>query len=78
MRFTPQDIEAYRKAGVDVSNVKTRTDLEHAIERWALAVADERPDLLEKIATEMASRKGEKLPPKLTVITPSDDSPQQS
>jgi hypothetical protein len=35
------------------------------VSRWAEALADERIDLPEKIATEMAKVKGVKLPPKL-------------
>lgn len=78
VRFIPKEIESCREAGIDVTGVKTQADLDNAVEHWAHAMSEDRPDLLEKIAAEMASRKGEKLPPKLAVVTPSDDSPQRS
>ena len=37
-----------------MSNVKHQKDIEHELSRWARVLADERFDLLEKIALEMA------------------------
>ena len=39
--------------------------------RWAHTLADERFDLLQKIASEMAKAKGVKLPPKFRVLSAS-------
>jgi hypothetical protein len=47
--------------------VKCQNDLDAELTRWARTLADERCDLLEQIAAEMAKAKGVKLPPKLSV-----------
>jgi len=52
-----------------MSNVKDQDDIEEEVSRWAHILADERFDLLEKIALEMAKAHGLKLPPKL-IATP--------
>lgn len=78
MRFTPQEVDAYREAGIGVDGVKTQADFGHEVEQWAHTLAEEKPALLEKIAAEMARLKGAKLPPKLAVVKPSSDSPSQS
>jgi hypothetical protein len=66
-RFTPQEVRELRQVGLDLSNVKCQTDLDAELTRWACTLADERFDLLEQIATEMAKAKGLKMPPKLSV-----------
>lgn len=71
LRFSPNEVEAYKAAGVDVSYVRTETELGHAIEDWAVTLSEEHPSLLEKIATEMARMRGKKLPPKLAIVNPS-------
>jgi hypothetical protein len=54
----------------DVSNVKDQKDIAQELSRWAHILADERFDLLEKIALEMAKANALKLPAKLNVVTP--------
>ncbi len=66
-RFTPHEVSELRQVGLDLANVKCQDDLDAELTRWAHALADERFDLLEQIAAEMAKAKGVKLPPKLSV-----------
>ena len=68
LRFTPDEIEAYRQLGLDFDGARTRDDVEQALTRWAGTLNDERPDLLEKIAAEIAKTKGAKLPVRLTRV----------
>ena len=68
LRFTPDEIEAYRQLGLDFDGARTRDDVEQVLARWAGTLHDERPDLLEKIAAEMAKAKGVKLPPRLARV----------
>jgi hypothetical protein len=53
---------------LDMSNVKHQKGIEQELSRWARVLANERLDLLEKIAFEMAKAKGAKLPSKLRVV----------
>ena len=76
-RFTPREVEDFRQVGLDLGEVRRQDDIEQEVSRWAHTLADERFDLLEKIAAAMAKAKGVKLPPKLNVV-PSADSPQRS
>lgn|ERR1022692_5227088 len=66
-RFTAHEVGELRRIGLDLANVKCQDDLDAELTRWAHTLADERFDLLEQIATEMAKAKGVKLPPKLGV-----------
>lgn len=75
VRVTPAEVEEFRKIGLDLADVKRQNDIEQEVSRWAHTLADERFDLLEKIASAMAKAKGMKLPPKLNVV-PSADSPR--
>jgi hypothetical protein len=68
LRFTPDEIEAYRKLGLDFDGARTQDDLDQALARWADTLNDERPDLLEKIAAAMAKARGIPLPVRLTRI----------
>ena len=68
LRFTPDEIEAYRQLRLDFDGARTRDDVEQALTRWADTLNDERPDLLEKIAVEMAKAKGVKLPARLARV----------
>lgn len=65
LRFTPDEIETYRKLGLDFDGARTQDDIEQALAQWADTLNDERPDLLEKIAVEMAKAKGIPLPTRL-------------
>ena len=67
-RFTPTEVEELRRIGLDFSKVRRQDDIEQEVTRWANTLADERFDLLEKIASAMAEAKGVKLPPKLTAV----------
>ena len=68
LRFTPGEIEAYRKLGLDFDGARTQDDIDQALTRWADTLNDERPDLLEKIAAAMAKARGIPLPARLTRI----------
>ena len=68
LRFTPEEIEAYGKLGLDFDGARTQDDIEQAVARWADTLNDERPDLLEKIAAEMAKARGITLPARLTRV----------
>lgn len=67
LRFTADEIEQFRSAGVDVANVRTIEAFGAAVARWCDLLREDRPDLLEKIARAMADARGVKLPPKLKV-----------
>ena len=66
LRFTPDEIEDFRKLGLDFDGARTQDDIDQALARWADTLNDERPDLLEKIAVAMAKARGIKLPARLT------------
>ncbi|MCK6394983.1 hypothetical protein [Zoogloea sp.] len=78
LRFTPAEVEDFRKLGIDFDGVRTQADVEAAMATWTNVLGEERPDLLEKIAVEMARAKGVLPPPRLTVVSPEPDSPEQS
>jgi len=76
-RFTPTELAEFRQIGLDLGDVRHHNDIEQEVSRWAHTLADERFDLLEKIASAMAKAKGVKLPPRLN-FAPSADSPRRS
>lgn len=81
LRFTPNEVEEFRSLGLDFEGVRTRDDIEQALATWADVLADERPDLLDKIVAEMAKAKDVKHPAQLTQVVsgaPSSGSPSQS
>lgn len=81
LRFTPNEVEEFRSLGLDFEGARTRDDIEQALATWADVLADERPDLLDKIVAELAKVKGVKRPAQLTVVVsgaPSSGSPSQS
>ena len=49
-RFTPTEVEEFRQIGLDLGDVRHQNDIEQEVSRWAHTLADERFDLLEKIA----------------------------
>ncbi len=75
VRFTPNEVEEFRQVGLDLGDVECQNDIEQEVSRWAHTLADERFELLEKIASAMAKAKGVKLPPRLNVVPPAE-SPQ--
>jgi hypothetical protein len=81
VRFTPNEVEDYRSLGIDFAGTRTQDDIEQALGRWAQTLADERPDLLDKIVLEMAKVKGVRPPVLLSLVVsdvPSAGSPGQS
>ena len=68
VRFTRNEVEELRQVGLDLGDVKCQDDIEQEVSRWAHTLADERFELLEKIASAMAKAKGAKLPPRLDVV----------
>lgn len=78
LRFTPAEVEEFRKLGIDFDGVRTQADVEAALATWTDVLGEERPDLLEKIALEMARAKGVLPPPRLSVVGPEPDLPRQS
>jgi hypothetical protein len=80
-RFTPNEVEEFRSLGLDFEGVRTQDDIEQALATWAGTLADERPDLLDRIVSEMAKAKGVKPPARLTTVVsgaPSAGSRRQS
>jgi hypothetical protein len=67
-RFTPHEVDELRQVGLDMGDVKHQKDIEQELSRWAHILANERFDLLEKVALEMANASGVKLPPKLNAL----------
>ena len=68
LRFTPAEIEDFRKLGLDIDGARTQDDLDQALAQWAGTLAEERPELLEKIAAAMAQAKDTSLPVRLTRV----------
>jgi hypothetical protein len=66
-RFASNEINELRQVGLDLADVKCQGDIDAAVTRWAHTLADERFDLLKRIAAEMAKTRGVKLPPKFSV-----------
>ena len=67
-RFPPHEVGELRQIGLDMGNVRHQKDIEQELSQWVRILADERFDLLEKIALGMAKTNGAKVPPKLTVV----------
>lgn len=68
LRFTPTEIEEFRRLGLDVDGARTQDDLDQALARWAGTLAEERPELLDKIASALVQAKGASLPARLTRV----------
>jgi hypothetical protein len=62
IRFTCSEVDDLRTLGVPIGDVKSRDDFAAALEPWLEALAEVRPDLLEKIARDIAAAKGIRLP----------------
>lgn len=69
LRFTPREVEGFRQVGLDFEGARTQDDIDEALGRWTRTLADERPDLLDRIAGAMADALWVKLPPRLSVVT---------
>ena len=68
LRFTPAEVATYRSLGIDFDGARTQDDIDQALAAWASTLADERPDLLDSIVSEMAKVKGVKPPPRLEQV----------
>ena len=68
VRFSLREIDEFRQVGLDMGRVKDQQDIEQELSQWVRILADERFDLLEKIALQMAKAKGVKLPAKLSAV----------
>ena len=80
IRFTTKEVEDTRTLGIDLDGVKSPDDFANALVPWIEALGDVRPDLLDKIAQDLAKAKGATLPPRnarLSVV-PSSDCPEKS
>ena len=62
LRFTPDEVATCRSLGIDFDGARTQDDIDHALTTWADTLADERPDLLDSIVSEMAKVKGSSHP----------------
>lgn len=61
-KSTPDEIEDFRKLGLDFDGARTQDDIDQSLARWADTLNDERPDLLEKIAAAMAKARALRYP----------------
>jgi hypothetical protein len=68
LRFTPAEIEDYRRLGLDLDGARTQDDLDRALACWAGTLAGERPDLLDRIAAALAQAREASLPARLTRV----------
>lgn len=80
LRFTAREVEQHRWLGVDLTGVKTPDDVVTALVPWIEALGEVRPDLLDKLARDLARERGVKLPPRLDIVNvvPLSDCPEQS
>ena len=62
LRFTPDEIEGFRKLGLDFDGARTQDDVEQVLARGADTLNDKRPDLLDKVAAELTKTKRVRLP----------------
>src|SRR5260221_11099030 len=58
LRFTPNEIEEFRSLGLDFDGARTQDAIEQALAAWTETLADERPDLLNKIFAMPAATEG--------------------
>lgn len=77
IRFTPTEIAAHREMGIHLDGVRTTADFADALAPWIEALGEVRPDLLEKLAQQIAEPKGQKLPPAPRVTTADDTEHQR-
>jgi hypothetical protein len=73
IRFTASEAAEFRTLGIEFDGVRTQADMERAIVRWVETLKVQRPDLLKKIATEMARSQAQPLLPILQLVKPQRD-----
>jgi len=54
VRFTDSETAEMLKIGIDLTGVHTQSGINAEFARWANALAQRRPDLLEKIGNELS------------------------
>ena len=57
IRFTAIEVDELAELGIDVAGAKSAEDFAAALESSLHALAETRPDLIDKIAKEFAARK---------------------
>ena len=72
IRFTAKEVEETQALGIDLDGVKSPDGFANALVPWIEALGEVRPDLLDKIAQDLAKAKGAQLPPRLSVVPSSD------
>ena len=77
IRFTAKEAEEAQELGIDLNGVKSPDEFANALVPWIEALGEVRPDLLDKLAQDLAKAKSVKLPPRLSVV-PSSDCPERS
>jgi hypothetical protein len=68
VRFALSEVEDYRSLGIDFTETRTQDGVEQALGRWANTLANERPDLLDRIVQAMAKAKSVRPPSALTLM----------
>lgn len=58
MRFTAREIEAFRALGIDAGQMRTDDDFARVFGEWLGILADQRPDLFDKITQAMLTDGG--------------------
>lgn len=54
VRFTDSETAEMLKIGINLTGVRTQSGINEEFARWANALAQRRPDLLDKIARELS------------------------
>jgi hypothetical protein len=72
IRFTAAEIEEGHRLGLDLSCVRTSADFSTQLVGWVEAMSVLRFDVVEKMALELAKRKGVRLPAHLAAVLPAD------
>lgn len=81
LRFTANEVEQLREVGIDPDGVKSPDDFANALAPWLEALGEVRPELLDKLAQDIAKARGVKPPPpnmELSLVLPAPDCPEKS
>jgi len=62
IRFTAKEVEETQALGIDLRGVKSPDDFAYALVPWIHALGEVRPDLLDRIAQDLAKAKTKLLP----------------
>lgn len=69
LRMTATEVEDFQRIGLDFSSAKCGEDIGQEVSRWAHTLADERFELLQKIAAALSEAKGVRLSARLSAVT---------